>query len=60
MKFKNLSSFIVNYLHSSDVLHFIRLNENEWKLNEAILSDDRVQRDYDYFTSHWMDYEVNE
>lgn len=61
-EFSNNHAFNVFNLETREVLHFHRVNENEWKQvrkeeTKTITNESALQA-YKYFTSHWMDFDV--
>lgn len=57
-------AFKVIDLHKGDVFILSPLNENSWSQNhngqETEVSSDGVQKFYDYVTSMWMDFDVED
>jgi hypothetical protein len=55
-------SFKVSIFGSDEVHIFIILGEDNWirtcKLGTEPWNQQEVQKAYDYFTSHWQDYDV--
>lgn len=60
--FENTHAFNVFHLETREVLHFHRVNENEWKEvrkgETKTIPDAQALQAYNYFTSQWMDFDV--
>lgn len=60
--FSETHAFNVRNLETQEVLHFHRVNENEWKEvrkgETKTISDEKALQAYNYFTSFWMDFDV--
>lgn len=60
--FSETHAFNVFHLETREVLHFHRVNENEWKEvrkgETKSISDEKALQAYNYFSSHWMDFDV--
>lgn len=59
---KTLHAFNVLDLQTKEMIHFHRVNDEEWKMvklyHTETISNESALKAYDYFSSHWMDFEV--